>query len=92
MLVVAKGAILKLQSPYDDLISAGAKLINYCKTPIILQKYLAEIKQGDLRVIIACGQIMGQVLRVPEPGKVAANFHAGGKAVKKPNYRPDKKK
>lgn len=74
--------VVKLQAPYDDLISEGAKLINYCKTPIIAQEYLAEIKQGDLRVIIACGQIMGRVLRVPEPGKVAANFHAGGKAVK----------
>lgn len=74
--------VIKLEAPYLNLAKEFAKLTNWAKTPIIAQQYLEEIKQGDLRVIIACGKVIGQVLRVPEPGKVAANFHAGGRAVK----------
>ena len=74
--------VLKLSAPYVDLEQNVQQLITDFKTPIIAQQYLPEIKKGDLRVIIAGGKIMGQVLRVPEQGKVAANFHAGGKAIK----------
>jgi len=72
--------IVKSEAPFNDLAAQIKSLREEFKTQIMIQEYRHEIKQGDLRVILACGKIIGQVLRVPDEGKVAANFHAGGTA------------
>lgn len=48
--------------------------------PIIAQKYLPEIKQGDKRIILIEGQAVGALNRVPSKGDARANVHAGGTA------------
>jgi glutathione synthase len=58
------------------------ELQNKYNSPLVIQEYLPQIKLGDLRVLLACGKVVGQVLRVPKQDAVAANFHAGGIAVK----------
>ena len=70
--------ITKHTYPFADLNMAVQQLIAKYNTPIMVQRYLPEIKDGDLRVLICCGKVVGQVLRVPQDDNVAANFHAGG--------------
>jgi len=70
--------ISKHIKPYDKLEEAINHLKQKYHTPIMVQRYLPEIKIGDVRVILACGEIVGQVLRVPQGNTIAANFHAGG--------------
>jgi len=72
--------VVKAVAPFNDLEKQVENLRERFKTQIMIQEYRPEIKQGDLRVILACGKIMGQVLRVPNQDSVAANFHAGGTA------------
>ena len=50
------------------------------KEPIIAQKYLPEIKQGDKRIILIEGKAVGALNRVPSKGDARANVHAGGTA------------
>jgi len=52
------------------------------REPVIVQKYLPEIRQGDKRIILVDGEPMGGVSRVPQEGEARANFHAGGSAAK----------
>ncbi|HYC05874.1 MAG TPA: glutathione synthase [Azospirillaceae bacterium] len=52
------------------------------REPIIVQKYLPEIRQGDKRIILVEGEPCGGVSRVPQAGEARANFHAGGSAAK----------
>jgi len=52
------------------------------REPIIVQRYLPEIREGDKRIILVDGKPVGGVLRVPEEGEARANFHAGGGARK----------
>jgi len=52
------------------------------REPIIVQRYLPEIRQGDKRIILVDGAPVGGVLRVPAEGDARANFHAGGSAFK----------
>ena len=52
------------------------------REPIITQKYLPEIRNGDKRIILVDGEPVGGVLRVPAEGDSRANFHAGGGAQK----------
>ena len=52
------------------------------REPIIVQRYLPEIRQGDKRIILVDGIPVGGVLRIPVDGDARANFHAGGSALK----------
>ena len=50
------------------------------REPVIVQRYLPEIRQGDKRIILIEGEAVGAVSRVPQQGEARANFHAGGSA------------
>ena len=52
------------------------------REPVIVQRYLPEIRQGDKRIILIDGKAAGGVSRVPQAGEARANFHAGGSARK----------
>jgi len=57
-------------------------LKQYLDLPIMVQKYIKEINQGDRRLILIDGEYCGSVARIPKDGDIKANFHAGGKAKK----------
>ncbi|HLY57428.1 MAG TPA: glutathione synthase [Stellaceae bacterium] len=50
--------------------------------PLIVQRYIPEVRQGDKRIILIDGEPAGAVLRVPALGEARANLHVGGKAVR----------
>jgi glutathione synthase len=52
------------------------------REPVIVQRYLPEIRQGDKRIILVEGRAAGAVTRLPAEGEARANFHAGGRAEK----------
>jgi glutathione synthase len=61
------------------------------REPVIVQRYLPEIRQGDKRIILIEGEPVGAVSRVPLEGEARANFHAGGSASRisaPPSARP----
>ena len=55
----------------------------YSNEPIIIQRYLPQVRNGDCRVIMINGEIAGAVNRVPPKGEARSNLHVGGKAEKK---------
>jgi len=69
--------------PADENLNALLELFTQIyREPIIVQRYLPEIRQGDKRIILVDGEAVGGVLRVPAAGEARANLHVGGKAVK----------
>ena len=52
------------------------------REPIMVQRYLPEVRQGDKRIILIDGEPAGAVLRVPAKGEARANLHVGGRAEK----------
>ena len=57
-------------------------LESYLHLPIMVQKYIPEISDGDRRIIFFDGDYVGSVARIPKDGNLKANFHAGGQAKK----------
>jgi len=49
---------------------------------IMAQRYLAEIRRGDKRLIVLDGEPLGAVLRVPRDDEHRGNIHVGGTCVK----------
>ena len=52
------------------------------REPMIVQRYLPEVRKGDKRIILVDGEPVGAVLRVPAKGEARANLHVGGTAEK----------
>ena len=62
-----------------DLIKAG--YLSAQKQLIVVQKFLPSIaSQGDRRVLVCDGEIIGAIKRVPSEGGFIANLAAGGAA------------
>jgi glutathione synthase len=69
--------------PDDENLSSLLEMFTEMyREPIIIQKYLPEIRQGDKRIILVDGVPAGGVNRIPQEGEARANFHAGGAAGK----------
>jgi glutathione synthase len=70
-------------TPADENLNALLETFTQLyREPIMVQRYLPEIRRGDKRIILIEGEPVGAVLRVPPAGEVRANLHVGGKAVK----------
>jgi len=52
------------------------------REPVMVQRYLPEVRQGDKRIILVEGEPLGAVSRVPAEGEARANLHVGGRAMK----------
>ncbi|MEQ8165500.1 MAG: glutathione synthase [Alphaproteobacteria bacterium] len=67
--------------PDDENLGALLELFTELyREPVIVQRYLPEIRAGDKRIILVDGKPAGGVSRVPPEGEARANFHAGGAA------------
>jgi glutathione synthase len=51
------------------------------REPVIAQRYLPEIRNGDKRIILIDGEPAGAINRVPPKGEARSNLHVGGKAM-----------
>ncbi|MFP8869961.1 MAG: glutathione synthase [Myxococcota bacterium] len=49
---------------------------------VMAQEYLPAIREGDKRILLLEGELLGALLRVPAPKEVRANLHVGGTAEK----------
>ena len=60
------------------------KIINYLKKHehVMVQRFIAKIKNGDKRIFIIGGSIKGAIKRIPKKGSIVSNIGQGGKAVK----------
>ena len=52
----------------------------FSREPLIAQKFLPAVAQGDKRVILVDGEPVGAINRVPQPGETRSNMHVGGRA------------
>ena len=52
------------------------------REPLIAQKFLSDVSNGDKRVILVNGEPVGAINRVPQAGETRSNMHVGGRAEK----------
>ncbi|HLI10152.1 MAG TPA: glutathione synthase [Alphaproteobacteria bacterium] len=64
---------------FNALIEMFTRLF---REPIIVQRYIPEIRQGDKRIILVDGKPAGAVARIPRKGEARANLHAGASPAK----------
>ncbi len=70
-------------TPSDDNLNAMLEMFTALyNEPVIVQRYVPEVRKGDKRIILVDGEPAGAVARLPAQGEARANFHAGGRAEK----------
>jgi glutathione synthase len=52
------------------------------REPLIAQKFLPDVAQGDKRIILIDGKPVGAINRVPAKGETRSNMHVGGRPEK----------
>lgn len=74
--------IVHLRPGDENLNSLLEMYAQINREPVMVQRYVPEVRQGDKRIILVDGEPKGAVLRVPAAGEARANLHVGGRAVK----------
>ena len=66
--------------PGDENLNALLEMFGelWAREPMMVQRYLPEVQEGDKRIILVDGEAAGAVARMPAAGEARANFHAGG--------------
>jgi len=66
--------------PDDENLGALLEMLTqFYREPVIVQRYLPEVRKGDKRIILVDGVFAGAINRVPAAGEARSNMHVGGK-------------
>ncbi|KAA5607658.1 glutathione synthase [Roseospira marina] len=68
--------------PGDENLGALLEMFgSISREPLMVQRYLPEIREGDKRIILVDGEAMGAINRIPADGEARSNMHVGGRPV-----------
>jgi glutathione synthase len=82
--------VFRLRPGDENFASLLEMFSQRSREPLIAQRYLPEVRQGDKRIILIDGRAAGVINRVPAEGEARSNMHVGGKAVKATLTKRDK--
>src|SRR5215469_1992117 len=69
--------------PDDENLGALLEMFTqFYREPVIVQRYLPEVRKGDKRIILVDGEFAGAINRVPATGEARSNMHVGGRPEK----------
>jgi glutathione synthase len=72
--------VFHLRADDSNLSSLLELFLEGSREPVMVQKFLPEVRGGDKRIILIDGEVAGAVNRVPATGEVRSNLVVGGRA------------
>ncbi|MEM7521321.1 MAG: glutathione synthase [Pseudomonadota bacterium] len=74
--------VFRLGPDDKNLTSLHELFTGFSREPLIVQKFLPDVSNGDKRVILVDGEPVGAINRVPAAGETRSNMHVGGRPEK----------
>jgi len=74
--------VFRVRQGDENLNALFEMFEQFYREPIIVQRYLPEVRQGDKRIILVDGKAAGVINRIPAEGETRSNMHVGGVAEK----------
>jgi glutathione synthase len=74
--------VFRLDAQDRNLTSLHELFTGFSREPLIVQKFLPDVSNGDKRVILVDGEAVGAINRVPAAGETRSNMHVGGRPEK----------
>jgi glutathione synthase len=72
--------VFRIRPEDENLGSLLETFEKLSREPLIVQRYLPEVRKGDKRIILVDGVAVGAINRVPADGEARSNMHVGGRA------------
>jgi glutathione synthase len=72
--------VFRVKEGDENLGSMLEMFTAFYREPVIVQRYVPEVRKGDKRIILVDGEVAGAINRVPAEGEARSNMHVGGKA------------
>ncbi|WP_420548510.1 glutathione synthase [Curvivirga sp.] len=74
--------VFHLKPEDENLASLLEMFFEKNREPLMIQRFMPEVRAGDKRIILVDGKAVGAINRVPAAGEARSNMHVGGKPVK----------
>ncbi len=74
--------VFRLDQNDRNLASLHELFTGINREPLIAQKFLPDVSNGDKRIILVDGEPVGAINRVPAAGETRSNMHVGGRPEK----------
>ena len=74
--------VFRLDEGDRNLSSLHELFTGFSREPLIVQKFLPDVSNGDKRVILVNGEPVGAINRVPAKAEIRSNMHVGGRPEK----------
>ena len=74
--------VFRLEESDTNLSSLHELFTGFSREPLIVQRFLPNVSDGDKRVILVDGEPVGAINRVPAKGETRSNMHVGGRPEK----------
>lgn len=74
--------VFRLDANDRNLTSLHELFAGFSREPLIVQKFLPDVSNGDKRIILVDGEPVGAINRVPAKGETRSNMHVGGRPEK----------
>ncbi len=71
--------VFRLDPNDRNLAALHEVFTGFSREPLIVQKFLPAVSDGDKRVILVDGEAVGAINRIPAPGETRSNMHVGGR-------------
>ena len=71
--------VFRLKPDDENFGSLMEMFTLFYREPVIVQRYIPEVRKGDKRIILVDGEFAGAINRVPAQGEARSNMHVGGR-------------
>ena len=71
--------VFRVKQDDENLVALMEMFTQFYREPVVVQRYVPEVRKGDKRIILVDGEFAGAVNRVPAEGEARSNMHVGGK-------------
>lgn len=72
--------VFRVKPDDENLGSLLEMFTAFYREPVIVQRYVPDVRKGDKRIILVDGVPAGAINRVPALGEARSNMHVGGRA------------
>ena len=71
--------VYRIKEDDENLGALLEMFTQFYREPVIVQRYVPEVRKGDKRIILVDGVFAGAINRVPASGEARSNMHVGGR-------------
>jgi glutathione synthase len=71
--------VFRVKSDDENFGALMEMFTQFYREPVIVQRYISEVRQGDKRIILVDGEFAGAINRVPATGEARSNMQVGGR-------------